>query len=410
MKQIYLLSIVGMVFIAASIPQCSSAQCTCSGGIPATTLVYTASISPTNLPSATVSFPQFNPTLTPGFDLSCVTLFDTLSGVSTTGLRNLNSSTALLDPSNPLYSPTGRMEYSMLLNVTTSVIGPGINQNKTFTSAYGPDSLGAYGQPDDSITYGPDNIFTNFKSSKASTSVSSYIGTGSVTFSYGILGGLVITEGSLNYHAQIITTYSGNFGLKYFLCPSSPLATAISYFAAIRNKNTIDLQWLAGNFQNNTVYEIEFSRNGEDFNTLGNIPSNPSSAGTITEFHYQYNLHSSDVGNLYFRIKRVDADGRISYSAVKLVNLESAAAIGIQTYPNPVINTVRVQFEENQNGQFLLEMINIAGQVIQQKSVTLSSANRVDFDLARHPAKGLYVLRAKDITHNKQYITKVQVQ
>ena len=410
MKQIYYLAIVGMVFIAASIPQSSSAQCTCSGGIPATTLVYTATVSPNNLPSATVNFPQFDPTTTPGYDLSCVTLFDTLSGVSTTGLRNLNSSTALLPPSNPLYSPTGRMEYSSLLNVTTQIIGPGINQNKTFTTAYGPDSLGAFGQPDDTITYGPDNIFSNYKGSKASTSVVSYIGTGTVSFSYSILGGLVITEGSLNYHAQIVTTYQGNFGLKYYLCPSSPLATSISYFAAVRNKNSIDLQWLAGNFQNNTDYEIQFSRNGEDFNTLGNIAANPSATGTISEFHYQYNLSSSDVGSLYFRIKRIDSDGHISYSAIKLINLESSASIGIQTYPNPVINTVRVQFEENQNGQFVLEMVNISGQVIQRKSVTLSSSNRVDFDLANHPAKGLYVLRAKDLTHNKQYITKVQVQ
>ena len=69
-----------------------------------------------------------------------------------------------------------------------------------------------------------------------------------------------------------------------------------------------------------------------------------------------------------------------------------------------------VQFEENQNGHFLIELINISGQVIQQKSVNLSASSRVDFDLAGHPAKGLYVIRAKDLSHNKQYITKVQVQ
>ncbi len=410
MKQIYSLAIVGMVFIAASIPQNMSAQCTCSGGIPATVLRYNATLAPTNVPSATINFPQFNPTTFPGFDLSCVTLFDTLSGVSTTGIRNLNSSTALLDPSNPQYSPTGRMEYSSLLNVTTNILGPGINQNKTFTTSYGPDSLGAFGQPDDTITYGPDNLFTNYKSSKASTSVSSYIGTGNVSFTYGILGGLIITEGSLNYHAQIITTYSGQFGLTYYLCPSSPLATSISYFSAVKNKGSIDLQWLAASLQNNTNYEIQFSRNGEDFNALGNIQANASSAGTISEFHYQYHLDPSDVGSLYFRIKRVEADGHISYSAVKLINLQSNGSIGIQTYPNPVINTVRVQFEENQNGHFLIELINISGQVIQQKSVSLSSANLVDFDLAGHPARGLYVIRAKDLSHNKQYITKVQVQ
>ena len=71
--------------------------------------------------------------------------------------------------------------------MTANIAGPGFTQSKTITAVYGPDSLGAFGQPDDTITYGPDNIFANFIGSKASTSVASYIGTGNVSLSYSTL-------------------------------------------------------------------------------------------------------------------------------------------------------------------------------------------------------------------------------
>ena len=77
MKQIYSRTFVVLVFIAASIPH---TICTvhmfrrnsCNSN-------YNSYPGPTNLPSATITFPQFNPTTNPGFDLSCVTMFDTLT-------------------------------------------------------------------------------------------------------------------------------------------------------------------------------------------------------------------------------------------------------------------------------------------------------------------------------------------
>ena len=46
---------------------------------------------------------------------------------------------------------------------------------------------------------------------------------------------------------------------------------------------------------------------------------------------------------------------------------------------------------------------------MQQKAVRLSAANLVNLDLNNHPAKGLYLLRAKDLTNNQQYVTKVLI-
>lgn len=411
MKHIYSWTIVALACIAAFVPQNTNAQCTCTGGVPAVEVKNVAVLSPTNLPSATITVPKFDPASYPGYDLSCVWMYDTLTGITTSGARNLNSSTALLPTSDPLYSPTGRMKYRFILPITANVVGPGIDQSNDWTTPYGPDSLGAYGQPDDTITYGPTNVFTGFVDAQKSTNPSAYIGTGNVSLSYTILGNLIATQGSINFAQKVTAVYYGNFGISYYLCPSAPLARSITNFSAFKKDNQVQLQWLAANYQNNSIYEIQYSKNSEDYFTIGSVPSGAAAAGTITQYQYQYHINQTDVGELYFRIKRTDTDGKISYSAIKVVNLNGADhRPGIQTYPNPVVNTVNIQFDEQQSGNFMMELVNMTGQVIQQKAVILSGHSFTSFTLNSHPPKGVYFLRAKDISHNKLYITKVVVE
>ena len=73
----------------------------------------------------------------------------------------------------------------------------------------------------------------------------------------------------------------------------------------------------------------------------------------------------------------------------------------------PVKNTVIFAFDEMQNANFSFELVNTAGQIIQRNAITLSGTNQVKLDLTSNPARGLYYLQAKDLTHNQQYISKV---
>lgn len=393
MKHVYLTTLVALVFIAAFIPQKLAAQCTCSGGLPATPLTYSFVLAPTMAAVSTLSFPQFDPSIG---TLNCVQFRDTISGVSTTGVRNLDN--------------TAKREYTFLLTVANNISGPGISVIQPFNKTYGPDSLDIFGLPGDTITYGPDTIFNNARRSVNSTSVASYIGLGTVNFTYTINGGLISLEGGLNYRDQITTNYWGNFGLTYFWCPASPLATTIAGFTATDKGKYVHLQWQATNDQNNVTYEIQYSPNGTQFSPIGYKQVNSTETGTVSEYQYQYNLSASDAGTIYFRIKKTTPDGKVSYSIIKRVNLDAGATVGIQTYPNPVVNSLTLVFDENQTGNFMLELINITGQVIQKKSITLNANNLINLDLNSHPSKGMYFLRAKDQSHNKQYITKLLIE
>ncbi len=51
--------------------------------------------------------------------------------------------------------------------------------------------------------------------------------------------------------------------------------------------------------------------------------------------------------------------------------------ISYHTFPNPATNSLLFQFNANQTGQFLLELVNTAGQVVQHKAVTLAGTSQI---------------------------------
>jgi len=399
MKHVYTRSIVALAFIAALHPTKTDAQCLCNGGIPATPYSQSVTIAPTKASTINFVFQQFNPSLYPPTynTLSCVTLKDTISGVSTTNVTNTADSS---------------IAYKFLLSLNNDVSGPGIDINdQTFNKIYGPDTLKPFGMPNDTITYGPDNIFANSTSTGSTGANSSYVGSGTVGFTYTINGGLITLKGGANYIQQITTVIGGTFSLTYYVCPTIALASNISNFSAFRQDKSILLQWLAANDQINYDYEIQHSKNGKDFRGIGDMPSATASAGTMSEYQYQYHLDPSDVGEIYFRIKRTDVSGNVAYSLIKFVDLSGTAGhVGIQTYPNPVVSSVNLLFDEKQSGNFVLQLVSLSGQIIQQKSVTLAGSSTTSLQLNVRPASGLYFLRARDLTNNKQFVTKILIE
>ena len=393
MKRVYPLLFTVMSFTVI-LPRSAEAQCTCTGGVPATPVDYYATFGPTNTSSTSVSFPQFNPSIG---TLACLKFRDSISGVSTTHVTN---------------TAPDSTQYEFLLTVSNNIKGPaggGINIVQPYNQIYGPDSLAPFGMPGDTITYGPDTIFNNKTGSASSTSTAPYLGTGNVSFTYTISGGVNSLEGGLNYLAGPTTIYWGEFHLTYYWCPAAPLATTIQDFTAVPNGNNILLQWLATNQEPNTSYEIQISSDGKNFNTLGEAESDPASTGTSSKYEYQYNLDPANVGKLYFRVQETDGTGKVTYSQVVLLdpNKSAASELSYSTYPNPATNSLLFQFNTNQTGRFLLQLVNVAGQVVQETSVTLTGTNQIRMNLNPQPVKGLYFLRTSDLSHNRSFVSKV---
>lgn len=217
MKPVYTLMISLCISMAVLTTQDCFAQCNCWTGLAATPITTSFSLPSSNLPSADLVFNQMDPSVG---DLSCMTFNYNISAQSIIGARNYASSTALLPITNPIYSPTGRLEYTFNLNLTANLAGPSISVNKNYNSTLGPDSLGAFGQPDDTITYGPINEFSNLSGSKNFAGSGAYLGTGTIDFSYSFSGGLTTDEGGTNYSQKILTNY---WGISHWYTTTAPL-------------------------------------------------------------------------------------------------------------------------------------------------------------------------------------------
>ncbi len=368
------------------------AQCLCTGGIPATAINQTISISPTTTSTLNFSFQQFNPAVG---TLSCVTLHDTITGISTTGAGNTGpDSTAFL----------------FQLTLTNKVSGPGITMTRVFNKTYGYDTLAPFGIPGDTITYGPDNIITIPTGIASTGGNAAYIGVGTVNITYTINGGMITLDGGSNYNSSVTTVIGGIMRLTYYWCPSIPLGTAISNFSVYKKNGTVSLQWLGTNDQKDIAYEIEYSKDNQHWQTAGTVPAGSAPAGTVAQYQYQYNPSQIDVGEIYFRIKRVDGEGNIVFSVIKVVNLQQQdQRPGIQIYPNPVARKILIQFDEQQTGNYSLELVSTTGQVVERKQVQLSGVSITNMDLSTKPASGVYFLRAVNTANNKLFLTKVIV-
>jgi hypothetical protein len=400
--------ILSLFLLLVFLPSPGRAQCpNCNGGIPPTTIVYTDTLAPTNLLSANMNFPQFDPSVG---TLTCAVLNYNISGTSTTGVRNLGASTALLLPTDPLYSATGRTEYTFQLTVSAHISGPGINVIKPYNKTYGPDSLGAYGMPDDTLTYGPDQIFASQMGSKNSSSLASYLGTGTVGFNYQISGGLTSLEGGLNYRDQITTFYEGIFTLTYYYCPASSLASSITDFSALRSGRNVDLRWTGQNEQYDNTYEIEISQDGSSFRSITRLPSQVFDTSNATKYQYQYDLAPADAGRLFFRVKKINASGKWGYSPVRTVSLGSTGLPDFQVFPNPAARHMNLEWSSLVTGNLQVSVLNGIGQAVFDRQYSLNSGHTLALDLPAAIQPGIYYLRVRDLAGKNEQLTKLLIQ
>ena len=392
MKNLYLRGLLVSACVIIFLHPSPYAQCTCTGGIPATAINQSITISPTTTSTLNFSFQQFNPAIG---NLSCVSLHDTITGNSVTGAGNTGpDSTAFL----------------FQLTLTNKISGPGITMTHVYNSVHGYDTLAPFGIPGDTITYGPENIIT-FPTGIGNTGGNAaYLGLGTVNFAYSINGGMITLDGGSNYNSSVTTVIGGTLKLTYYWCPTVALGAEISNFSVYKKNGSISLKWLGTTDQQDIMYEIDYSNDNEHWLAAGTVPAGSAPAGTVAQYQYQYNPAKADVGDLYFRIKRTDAEGNVVYSVVKAVNLQlEDQRPGIQIYPNPVNQKILIQFDEQQTGNYVLELVGTTGQVIARKQVQLSGASITNMDLANKPASGIYFLRAVNMANNRQFLTKVIV-
>lgn len=95
-------------------------------------------------------------------------------------------------------------------------------------------------------------------------------------------------------------------------------------------------------------YVVERSANGLHFIKVGEVPTTGNNTATA---NYTWLGNSPLAGNIYYRIRSVESDGKYYYSPLVVVKI-MALTLQIYIYPNPMIsNTIHLQISNLEKGK-----------------------------------------------------------
>jgi hypothetical protein len=226
----------------------------------------------------------------------------------------------------------------------------------------------------------------------STTSFSSGTSTSNVQAPY------INTEGT--YKVLVTDTYGCKDSSTMQFSFSSCLVLPVSLlrFDVQLKAGSVVLNWATASEENTKSFIIERSTDMISWTAIGSV----SAAGTSnTNKYYSFIDNKPSTGINYYRLKQVDLDGRISFSEIKVIKMDSDWKV--QIYPNPVVGNV-LHFKSN-SAITLIKVIDSRGSVVllQQCKVATDVG-----DLSLHNmAKGFYILQLYDksgVVFNTRFI------
>lgn len=208
-------------------------------------------------------------------------------------------------------------------------------------------------------------------------------------------GAATSTEGQLYYNRGGVTLVN-NLSYNGAL-PSSATIGAIALpvnwlsFNVIKQGNDGLLNWSVANEDDNHHYELQRSTNGTNFTTIATVNKSAASVYRYTDA----GINNLSTSILYYRIKQVDINGKISYSDTRLLRL-NIKGNAINVFPNPAKDGfyVNIPFTTADSKMVQLNLIAANGQIIRSKEITAMQASNYYFDLKdKNLAAGNYSLQ-----------------
>ena len=153
--------------------------------------------------------------------------------------------------------------------------------------------------------------------------------------------------------------------------------------------NYVDLNWITETEINNDFFTLERSIDGINFEI---ITTAPGAGNSNTTLHYDYiDLLLNQTGNVYYRLKQTDFDGKFEYSKIVVVTIENLSQINI--YPNPFKNNFTIQLSLESSYPMNIEIIDYLGRIV-YKSVVNNVTENIEVSLEEQKlSSGTYFIK-----------------
>ncbi len=186
------------------------------------------------------------------------------------------------------------------------------------------------------------------------------------------------------------------------------LPVELTSFTAKNLDGKVNLNWETKSETNNYGWEIQVMADRKPESGIWKKVGFAAGKGTTTE-KQNYSFSSPIAHNavqLQFRLKQIDLDGKVSFSAILAVDVTPAKFSVLGNYPNPFNPSTQLVFDLPADGLVSLQVFNVIGQDVFENSYQLSAGkNSIPF-LSGKLSNGMYHYK---ISFNNQTITKSMI-
>jgi len=149
------------------------------------------------------------------------------------------------------------------------------------------------------------------------------------------------------------------------------------------------------------------STDGKEFKNLGEGIS--SFSGSLASYKFVYAPDQNFTGNLLFRIKQIDNDGKVLYSGIRTATIGENNKATYSLYPNPSISGINIRFAKPTGGDYEIELINSYGQSNFLKKYSFNQSGSVNIEWPHKPAAGIYFLKVRDLKSNTEQVERLKI-
>lgn len=152
-------------------------------------------------------------------------------------------------------------------------------------------------------------------------------------------------------------------------CPGlAALPVDLISFSGKLQGNKVILKWEAMNELNFARFDVERSVNGVEFAYIGSVK-----AANLYNYSFTDNIEQLSGKKVYYRLKRLDKDGKFVYSDVVSINLP--LNVKFTVYPNPTKDVVTISLNSNTGNAANVMINDVTGKTVLTKTAIINSGN-----------------------------------
>jgi hypothetical protein len=172
-----------------------------------------------------------------------------------------------------------------------------------------------------------------------------------------------------------------------------PSRSTLTGIQALYSHKAVAISWNTAADNHSTIFEIERSLNGTNFEKVGEV--NMSQAIAAGQYNFNDKLHEAERRNdLYYRIRQTDAAHRVTYSKVLILRSYGSKSVeAVSVTPDPNVNDIQVGVQLKEKCFVVMRVTDSKGsELIKQTAYGENGENSYNIEGTSELLPGMYQL------------------